>query len=502
MSTWSTWSRNWIQLLQAATCKSRLVFLSCTPPTGTRMTGTKNHFMSEVCQIESQESSQHKLQAVHCLFIDTLLGCTRAVRNEASISVIRNAVVIPIAHKNSLQWYIFDCSSVLPYLWLIASIQPMQTGGSTLWAHMAALQSMACQRGKPEEPRDLWNSEVSAANRNKTQAMTGNYHTWIQVNSSAAAISLNVSYDIFNSSKMRSIGVFSTSLWPLCWKLVVHRIVHRATVKWLGEKRCDQHPAGYYEARRTLFQLQTKVNSQHGQHSQPLQQVDSASNVRDLPTFSISLRPGQCFFIVPCNIQLCLSLRNLVDLYTNSIHTRKNSHRTGKCPPWKRMYIFLLENQHFQLPTVDSTKLSMAELRWAIEAHSVDCLGHHLLIAISQEVAIKAVISNSYRITTVTNEFDPELLTVRGWKALSPNTEAPKLVSGYKLCSSSLQIGIFPHGLKAPSGSCPLPLCTFRRRFGVRWEHRQFRSKKCFDWYSVKVSLECSTIYVESVEPL
>lgn len=135
-------------------------------------------------------------------------------------------------------------------------------------------------------------------------------------------------------------------------------------------------------------------------------------------------------------------------------------------------------------------------------SYSVDCLGHHLLIAISQEVAIKAVISNSYRITTVTNEFDPELLTVRGWKALSPNTEAPKLVSGYKLCSSSLQIGIFPHGLKAPSGSCPLPLCTFRRRFGVRWEHRQFRSKKCFDWYSVKVSLECSTIYVESVEPL
>lgn len=96
---------------------------------------------------------------------------------------------------------------------------------------------------------------------------------------------------------MRSIGFFSTSLWPLCWKLVIHRIVHRATVKWLGEKRCDQHPAGYYEARRTLFQLQTKVNSQHGQHSQPLQQVDSASNVRDLPTFSISLRPGQCFFM-------------------------------------------------------------------------------------------------------------------------------------------------------------------------------------------------------------
>lgn len=51
----------------------------------------------------------------------------------------------------------------------------------------------------------------------------------------------------------------------------------------------------------------------------------------------------------------------------------------------------------------------MAELRWAIEAHSVDRLGHHLLIAISQEVAIKAVISNSYRITTVTNEFDERI---------------------------------------------------------------------------------------------
>ena len=128
---------------------------------------------------------------------------------------------------------------------------------------------------------------------------------------------------VFNSSKMRSIGFFSVLLWPFCCKLVIHDIVNRASVKWLGEKRCGLHPAGSYEALRTLFP-RTRVNSQHGQRSQPLQQVDSASNVRDPPTFNmISLHPRRCFFIVPCNIQLCMA-PNLVDLYTNSIHTPEN----------------------------------------------------------------------------------------------------------------------------------------------------------------------------------
>ncbi len=71
-----------------------------------------------------------------------------------------------------------------------------------------------------------------------------------------------------------------------------------------------------------------------------------------------------------------------------------------------------------------------------------------------QEVAIKAVLSNSYRIATVTNEFDERIRHLyslncsptvpRGWKALSPTPEAPKLVCGYKLRSSSLQIDICP----------------------------------------------------------
>ena len=142
---------------------------------------------------------------------------------------------------------------------------------------------------------------------------------------------------------MRSIGFFSVLLWPFCCKLVIHDIVNRATVKWLGEKRCGQHPAGSYEALRTLFPLRTRVNSQHGQRSQPLQQVDSASNVRDLPTFNmISLHPRRWF--LHSSMQhpaLHGSSESCGSLHQFNSHPRKLTAGTWKwheMAPWKRIF--------------------------------------------------------------------------------------------------------------------------------------------------------------------
>lgn len=95
------------------------------------------------------------------------------------------------------------------------------------------------------------------------------------------------------------------------------------------------------------FQLQTKVNSQHGQHSQPLQQVDSASNVRDLPTFSISLRPGQCFFMHGTSSSAFLFRMLWISTPIQSTLAKTNIEPENAPLKKENVYIFLLETSLF-----------------------------------------------------------------------------------------------------------------------------------------------------------